>query len=513
MNISEGSAEVEFVPPIDLSPRISEIFEAAYNIGCKLAAHGDREGAIAAFIEAINLDDSALDWCEPGDKTLKPVIARKDRIFQETSLIPVTCETSAPYTFVGRVRALNYALRFDAALEFLETCTDTSPQAEAFCRVMRERVVANKLWFEKQGYVAKHDPATFESPPPAGMWSIKADKKKNLLLEGFMFFSATAFIFLNDRIVKAANASEKVHPEAHIPWRLSHKLAQSVISSFPSSIRLSVGTEAGGLLLKSGAPFVKFRNRAGGTDLCALLDTSHIITKKGGLITRLSTAEKWQRDVLRGYSEMASYFKQTFEYELFVVYGTLLGIIRSGEFIDGDDDVDIAYFSDKKNVFDAKEEACDIARQMVRDGWNVRLTLQRRPFKLLSNGLWFGVMVSWQEDGRIWMLQTTSFVGEPDILLPLKSMPFKGVEIKIPNKSEEFLEHVYGATWQTPDPGYRSPIKPLEIRQHLGKLYLTKEECEEIRQAGVLHWTDVPTNPRGLLTQEPAPDLKDLPAL
>jgi hypothetical protein len=163
-----------------------------------------------------------------------------------------------------------------------------------------------------------------------------------------------------------------------------------------------------------------------------------------------------------------------------------LGARRSGDFIATDDDFDMAYLSKHTSSGAVRAELTAMLEQIAADGWKMKLNSRRRMFKVLVKGVWLDCFSGWIEDGRVWMPQTTSFVGDESVFLPLQDIPFKGTVITIPNKPDVFLEAVYGPDWIVPDVGYVAPTRPAEVMEHLATVYLSKAQVSAYKAKGVI---------------------------
>jgi len=53
---------------------------------------------------------------------------------------------------------------------------------------------------------------------------------------------------------------------------------------------------------------------------------------------------------------LAIFMKDKFNLDIYLVYGTLLGVIRENDFIAHDNDIDLAYLSNKNNAKDVLDE-------------------------------------------------------------------------------------------------------------------------------------------------------------
>lgn len=453
-------------------------------------AGGDEAGAQRAYRSALVVDDGRAELDGLWSDAPPTSEALEAGGFGASGLAPESDISARPGARATTIRALNLSLNFAAALDLIqeELNTASTPWTRAFYECWAEKIINNRDWCIANDFRinAKVRGANSVAPRPAGDWTISPRSNGRIHIKGQLFSaSRIVFIFVNDIVVKAVNVRENEHANPHTPSRFHFSLAPGAIKQFPYVAKIAVGSEDGLLVSPASDERLTFRNSYPTGTLLSLIKKNYVLTKKGTLSQILTQDLQWQKSALSGYTKLADYFKSRFDYDIFFVYGSLLGFIRNGDFIADDDDIDISYFSRQKSVTDVKKEMKAMAITMAADGWPVKLTARRRLFKIQSEGVWFDGFAGWLEDGRVWMHQTTSFEGGEEVFLPLKTTSFKGSEIKIPRQSERFLEEVYGPTWRMPDPGYQNPVRPLAVRTHLKKGYLTHREAAAIRQQGV----------------------------
>ena len=168
---------------------------------------------------------------------------------------------------------------------------------------------------------------------------------------------------------------------------------------------------------------------------------------------------EWQRNVMGLFAAVRAFAKERFDYELFLIYGSLLGAVREGGFIGHDIDLDTAF----------------ICR--ATDGPGAAVELRALAFALIDAGYIvesFGthLHVTDDADTRIDVFHLY-FDADDRLCLPfgiagtttLTRADWRGVEEidlpggkgVVPVNKEQFVEHLYGADWQTPKPGFHWP--------------------------------------------------------
>ncbi len=209
------------------------------------------------------------------------------------------------------------------------------------------------------------------------------------------------------------------------------------------------------------------------TELAALLEDGHVFSRWGDLQVVKSKDLTWIDAVLDLYDWVAKVLKEDFDYEPFVIYGSLLGTIREGGVIGVDNDADMAYVSRHRRNPALAEEMRDIALKLIDTGlrttivstnlyvWNpaqpeVRIDL----FHLYWDrhdilAFPFGVAGSRDVTRSQWQGVTTA--------------PFCHRTVGVPELAEEVVAAMYGDSWRVPNPGF-SWKKDRRTAGHAGKI-------------------------------------------
>ena len=145
----------------------------------------------------------------------------------------------------------------------------------------------------------------------------------------------------------------------------------------------------------------------------------------------------------------------------FLDSGTLLGLVREGDVLAHDDDVDLAVVLDP----DDSPDAAGAARQ-----WQELRTRalaaglldpdfeERRPSHCrvaARDGLMIDLFPAWQGGGRMYVWPHTYGDLAADDVLPPGRRQVHGVEVLLPRQPELLLEANYGPGWRSPDPTFR----------------------------------------------------------
>ncbi|WP_258803182.1 class I SAM-dependent methyltransferase [Pseudarthrobacter sp. NS4] len=177
--------------------------------------------------------------------------------------------------------------------------------------------------------------------------------------------------------------------------------------------------------------------------------------------------------------------------ELFVTGGTLLGPVRDGRIMPGDDDVDLAYLSRHRNPSDIVLEGFELERALHAQGYET-VRHSAGHLQLLFPGT----------DGtdRFYLDIFTYFIAggwfhgtfharersEKVPIFPLGTLTINGRQLPAPADPKAMLAAIYGPGWRTPDPAFRFVTPPAARRRYdnwLGSLDGDRENWEDHHRA------------------------------
>ncbi len=191
-----------------------------------------------------------------------------------------------------------------------------------------------------------------------------------------------------------------------------------------------------------------------GAALLELLAKGHLVDKWGALKIPFS-AESEKRE------RYAEEMRRTIDFfdrrglVAFPHYGTLLGLVREGKFIDHDDDVDLSIAIYDSSLIKIVDKYYDIVESLIDEGHRVDLieTGQIHFREKGSTGPLLDIFLTW---GTNEFEFNTYFgvVGNLSSPLSFKDAELEGQKVKIPTLAEEVVELTFGPNWKTPDSSF-----------------------------------------------------------
>jgi SAM-dependent methyltransferase len=183
----------------------------------------------------------------------------------------------------------------------------------------------------------------------------------------------------------------------------------------------------------------------------------------------------------------------------FICYGTLLGAVRDGRLIGHDNDVDVAYLSEKAFPVDVVREGFRVERMLKAGGWRVRrgsgtrLNVQVR----LGDGSvrFVDIFTAHWVEGRLYIPSDTGFELPRTTMLPLTTVDLHGRPLPAPADPETLLAATYGEGWRVPDPAFQYST-PSWLSRRLGGWFgglMARRKHWDSFYAG--QWRAVPKKP------------------
>ncbi|MFW6039342.1 MAG: LicD family protein, partial [bacterium] len=285
-----------------------------------------------------------------------------------------------------------------------------------------------------------------------------------------------AEVIFNGTVVRSVN----INNDSYLP-HFTLFLKRRTVALLPHHCRLEVRTPGGTHLRgPAGAEHIELTVPHGNGDLLKIIRNGGQLNKKGAVMPTAPEVKRRQERDLEIYAVVRDFFECELGRSLFLIYGTLLGYHRDGDFIPGDDDFDVGYVSDKTNPVAVKDEAKDIIIALVRAGFTVSFNRNGRLFRVQLDSNEVGdchidVHHIWFNNGNLWAHNHLYIPASRDDFLPVVDGTLRGVRVSAPQDPEVFLRGNYGPGWKVPDPGflyYASQVDP-SVRRNLNKALLT----------------------------------------
>lgn len=210
------------------------------------------------------------------------------------------------------------------------------------------------------------------------------------------------------------------------------------------------------------------------------MDQGYVLHQYGALGLSKSLDTGWQAVVLGLHDRVAAVLREQHGLELFVIYGTLLGVVREKGFIGHDSDFDTAYVSTARTGPEAAAELERVALTLVEAG----LEVEAREFVL-------HVLDPDVSGHRIDVFHAF-FDADERLRLPfghagrtavtsegwgLREEPLGPGCVRVPVHAEQVVEMLYGDDWQRPKPGFNWHV---ERRDWVPEAGLTVEQRTKV---------------------------------
>ncbi len=265
------------------------------------------------------------------------------------------------------------------------------------------------------------------------------------------------------------------------------RILRSALFQFPPESQVILRTEDGTPLSYKGRSGFVLKVPTGSGRIINLAASGHLISKKGGISQTPERIRARQDAYLEIYSEARKFFEAEFGKSLFLLYGTLLGVYRGGDFIPGDDDFDGGYVTDETDPAKIKEETKGMIVKLVQAGFTVSFNRRGKLFRLqkasgATDGMHLDLRPIWFDKDHMIAHKCAYIPAVRADFLPVRTTNLRGVEVDLPANPEAMLAGYYGPGWKVPDPSYVNDVSrvPSSIQRQLNQVYISPREYLEM---------------------------------
>lgn len=284
-----------------------------------------------------------------------------------------------------------------------------------------------------------------------------------------------------DLVYKGRPISRLTVPGSGRRNRFRFRLNFSEHFSLPEGASLSVWAKGKPLVNLEGDTAYQVTRSPGGElpPMEHFLAQGYLLNKKGGLVSPAGERNLSLENVVERVKACQALFSDVLDQEVFLLYGTLLGVVRDQDVIMGDDDIDIGMVIEADTPEQAKTIVYDMVKKLLLAGHQIAITKIGRMFKVLVEGLWIDVFPLWEAEGMLWGYRAIK--AGKNLILPLISYTIAKHTLPVPNRPEELLEAIYGKEWKVPVSGFRHAHKK-SAREYLRRFHLTYGEVESLKR-------------------------------
>jgi hypothetical protein len=165
----------------------------------------------------------------------------------------------------------------------------------------------------------------------------------------------------------------------------------------------------------------------------------------------LSSVSKKQK-IYSELSMLLTWLNEEMHIAAFISSGTLLGIVRDGDFIGHDDDVDICYISNEISESDILLERKKITTILEQKGCKVRNSNVAHLWCETPKGVHIDIFTGFQESGNCSMNPISRNEIKTNSVLPVQKKVVNDHVLYLPFEPNALLSKNYGEGWMKPDP-------------------------------------------------------------
>jgi hypothetical protein len=139
-------------------------------------------------------------------------------------------------------------------------------------------------------------------------------------------------------------------------------------------------------------------------------------------------------------------------------FGTLLGLVREGDLLAHDDDIDAVALVPVAAEETPEQAVAGLERRLRQLGHATEGDY-RFHRHVQHDGLWFDLFVATVRDGEVTFWGTRIWTTRLERLLPLQTLQLGGLSCVLPGDPEHVVEGIYGRGWRTPRPYHYTAIE------------------------------------------------------
>ncbi|QWF15858.1 hypothetical protein [Lysobacter capsici] len=186
----------------------------------------------------------------------------------------------------------------------------------------------------------------------------------------------------------------------------------------------------------------------------------HVYTQHGvSESLRHSLSADRKKQVMQLVADLLARISQEFGVPTYLTSGTLLGLVREGDLIAHDDDVDCAYVSRAEHYLDWALEWRALTDFInAQPGYRAQQHLPgllHITADITGGGFRFDLFSSLIENNYVNEFPLDVGKLRSSDVEPTRNVEFVGVQVPIPNQPQALLEVNYGPGWRQPDPSFR----------------------------------------------------------
>ena len=240
-----------------------------------------------------------------------------------------------------------------------------------------------------------------------------------------------------------------------------------------TSTRVSVRVDGAPLAIAGHGMFLAPARpgRRSVAELRRKLRSGYVISWKGRLQLSKQHDVEWQRRVMALYERTSEVFRDSWQYDVFFVYGTLLGAVREGTYIGHDADFDAAYVSRESDPVKVTDELVDISLDLIAHGLAVKcLRTHLHISDPTDPDLHIDLFFTYFDRHGV-LSFPFGVAGTKDVRRDgwqgVREITWPGGRGTVPVNAEQVVECLYGPDWRHPKPGFhwdRDRVKAAEGR-------------------------------------------------